>query len=210
MLAEMQPLSSNLHLVANGCQWPPRPPVAGRPPEELAVLEGPIIGYVGNLSDRIDVDLLDAVASRHPDWNLVFVGSTHAGRDVLRLDAHANVHFLGPRCAGDASDFIQRFDVAIIPHLDDPMTRKMNPLKAFVYCSAGVPVVSTAISGLDELGALIRVGDTTDGFIAEIETALAAGRPPMSDDARDVLARHAWSARMAEIEHLVDNAWRRQ
>ncbi len=209
MMADMQPLSTNVHLVANGCQWPPRP-AAGPRPVELADLDGPIIGYVGNLSDRIDVDLLDAVAVRHPDWNLVFVGSTHAGRDVLKLEQHDNVHFVGPRRAVEADDFVDSFDVAIIPHLDDPMTRKMNPLKAFVYCSAGVPVISTAISGLDELAELISVTETTDEFVNGIESALAAGRQPLSQDARAVLARHAWSARMADIEQLVDNAWRRR
>lgn len=209
MMADMQRLSTNVHLVANGCQWPPRP-TAGRPPTELTELDGPIIGYVGNLSDRIDVELLDAVAVRHPDWNLVFVGSTHAGRDVLKLNEHDNVHFFGPRRASEADEFVDGFDVAIIPHLDDAMTRKMNPLKAFVYCNAGVPVVSTAISGLDEVADLITVAETTDDFIAAIETALATGRPPMSDEARNVLARHAWSARMADVERLVDNAWRRR
>ena len=37
---------------------------------------------------------------------------------------------------------VAHFDVALIPHVDNEMTRAMNPLKAFVYCAAGTPVVS--------------------------------------------------------------------
>jgi glycosyltransferase involved in cell wall biosynthesis len=206
MEAEVQPWARRVHLVPNGCQWPPSP-VTGPPPDELAGIEGPIIGYVGNLSSRIDVDLLEQVVRRRPAWNLVLVGSTHAGRAALDLDIHPNVHFVGPQRADDARLFIERFDVAIIPHVDDHMTRKMHPLKAFVYCTAGVPVVSTAIDNLDELRGLVRVAGDADEFIAEIEAALADGRRPLSDDAREVLAEHAWTVRMAEIERLIDSAW---
>ena len=62
---------------------------------ELQLLAGPIIGYVGNLSDRIDIALLDELARARPHWNFVFVGSAHLDRSILRLDRQPNVHFLG-------------------------------------------------------------------------------------------------------------------
>ena len=209
MLTEMQALSPHVHLVPNGCQWPVHP-VEGPPPDVLADLGKPIIGYVGNLSARLDVALLDKVAQARPDWTLVFVGSTHAGREVLALDVHPNVHFAGPRTAEDARRFIDGFDVAIIPHVDDEMTRKMHPLKAFVYAACGVPVVSTAISNLGELDTLVRVADDADGFIAQVDAALAEGRRPLTAAAEQILEENSWTVRMAQIERLIDDAWRRR
>ena len=60
-------------------------------PAELRALSGPVIGYVGNLSDRIDLDLLDDLVRARPDWQFVFVGSAHLDRTILRLDRHDNV-----------------------------------------------------------------------------------------------------------------------
>lgn len=209
MTAEMETLASRVHLVPNGCQWPPPPP-NGSAPGELDALDGPVIGYVGNLSSRLDIELLDRLAVERPEWNLVLVGSTHAGRDALHLDIHPNVHLVGPRRAEEARRFIEHFDVAIIPHVDDAMTRRMHPLKAFVYCSAGVPVVSTAIENLDELREVVRVAETHEAFLAQIERTLSEGRPPMTEEVTEVLARHAWTARMADIERLIDDAWARR
>ena len=62
----------------------------------------------------------------------------------------------------EARRLIEHFDVAIIPHLDDDMTRAMNPLKAFVYAGVGVPVVSTPIANLGDLGSVITIAIEPD------------------------------------------------
>jgi glycosyltransferase involved in cell wall biosynthesis len=209
MRAEMAALSDTVRLVPNGCQWP-APAGDGIVPDALVGLPRPLVGYVGNLSARLDIALLEKVARARPDWTLVFVGSSHAGQDALVLDDYPNVHFVGPRSDADARAFIDSFDVAIIPHVDDEMTRRMHPLKVFVYCSRGVPVVTTAIGNLDELAALVHVGYDADSFIAAIDAALDEGRQPLDDGAQRLLAAHAWTTRMAQIEQLLDDAWRRR
>ena len=166
-------------------------------------LAGPIIGYVGNLSDRIDIDLLDDLARARPDWQFVFVGSAHLDQSILRLDRHPNVHFVGVKPYEEAKRFIEHFDVALIPHLDNEMTRSMNPLKAFVYCAAGVPVVSTPIANIDELGDLITVAKGLDGFLAAIEEALTTG---VRGPDLEVLEPHAWERRVEQVIALIDEA----
>ena len=108
----------------------------------------------------------------------MFVGSAHLDRSILRLESEPNVHFVGVKPYEETLRFIEHFDVALIPHLDNEMTRSMNPLKAFVYCAAGVPVVSTPIANLDELADLITVAEGPIEFAAAIEDALRAGRRP--------------------------------
>jgi len=93
----------------------------------LRHLKGPIIGYSGTLSYRIDLELLDRIARERPDHQLVIIGSAHGPEEILALDQHPNVHFLGVRTYPDVTRYIRCFDVAIIPHLDDEMSRGMNP-----------------------------------------------------------------------------------
>ena len=198
----MSEFAADVHLVPNGCELPGEFPPSD-PPPELASLSGPVIGYVGNLSDRIDIDLLDDLVRARPSWQFVFVGSTHLDQTILRLDRHHNAHFLGVRPYEQAKRLIQHLDVALIPHLDNEMTRSMNPLKAFVYCAAGVPVVSTPIANIEDLGSLITVATGAERFLEAIEDALDRGRTPADAEALRV---HAWDTRVQRALTLIDTA----
>ena len=196
-----------IEVLPNACEPPDEtdPPTI-EPPAELAGLSGPIIGYVGNLSSRLDISLIEHVAAMRPRWNIVLIGSTHAGHEVLRLDLLPNVLMLGPRCHHDARRFIRAFDVAIIPHLDNEMTRSMQPLKAFVYCSLGMPVVSTNVANLDSLSDFITTASHPSDFIAAIDRALERGRVPMSERLLQTLKENSWTVRAARALELVDGA----
>jgi glycosyltransferase involved in cell wall biosynthesis len=198
-MAEFAP---EVHVVPNGLELPDGS-APGPRPRELADVTGPVIAYVGNLSARLDLDLLDGLARARPGWTFAFVGSAHLDRSILALDAHPNVRFLGVRPYAEVQRLLRHVDVALIPHLDNEMTRAMNPLKAFVYASAGVPVVATPVANLVDLGDLIAVAKDLDGFVAAIEAALAAGRPTPD---RALLAPHSWDERIRLALDLVDEA----
>ncbi|MEZ5140511.1 MAG: hypothetical protein R2711_17570 [Acidimicrobiales bacterium] len=83
---------------------------------------------------------------------------------------------------------------------DDPA---MNPLKAFVYASAGVPIVATPVANLAELGDLLTVAEGAEAFVGAIEALLAAGRPNLD---LEVLAPHSWDERVRVALDLVDDA----
>ena len=198
----MRGFAPQVHVIPNGCEL-----TNGRRsaevPEELRHVRGPIIGYVGNLSQRLDLPLLEALVGDHPEWNFVFVGSAHYDRSILDLDHLPNVTFTGPKRYDETVRLVQHFDVALIPHVDDRMTRSMNPLKAFVYVSTGVPVVSTPIANLDELGDLIRIARGPDGFAEAITEALQQGR---REPDLDRLALISWPARVERLIELIDEA----
>lgn len=196
-----------VELLPNACE----PPSAGEDgpheaPIELAKIDGPIIGYVGNLSSRIDVGLVDHIAETRPDWTIVLIGSAHAGEAVLRAGRHPNVKILGPRRNDDAKRYIRAFDVAIVPHLDNVMTRSMNPLKVFVYCSLGVPVVSTELANLDELRDMITTATDPSDFVRAIEVAIERGRQPLTDEQLALLHANSWPIRASHAQELLDAA----
>src|SRR5262249_3763755 len=160
----MGAFAPDVTVVPNACELPSAIPAYPRP-RELDGLTGPIIGYSGNLSDRVDIDLLDAVVRARPDWSFVFVGSAHLDRSALRLQQQPNAHFVGPKPYEQALALMQHFDVALIPHVDNEMTQSMNPLKAYVYVALGVPIVATPVSNLDELAEFITVAAGPAAFI---------------------------------------------
>lgn len=197
----MQPLTDRpIAVVPNGLELP-SPGGRGARPSELDGLVGPVLGYVGNLSSRIDIDLLEQIARARPQWNIVLVGSAHLDRTIFRLEYLQNVHFLGVKPYAEARRIVAHLDVGLIPHLDNDMTRAMNPLKAFVYAAAGVPVVSTPIANLADLGDLVTVASGRTEWIAAIEAALARGRSTPDVEA---LRPHSWDTRVDQVLDLID------
>jgi glycosyltransferase involved in cell wall biosynthesis len=181
---------------------------AARRPRALARLPRPIVGYAGNLSARVDVELLRRLALRHPEWSVVLLGYAPRDAAIRSLAALANVHFLGVRREARARDVIRHFDVALLPHADDPLTRTMAPLKLGAYCAGGVPVVATRVANLGPLEAVIDVADDADSFVACVEHALAT--PPSPERAAkraEILAAASWSRRADEVIALLDEAW---
>ena len=137
----------------------------------------------------------------------MFLGSTHLDRSALDLASEPNVRLIGTKHYDEAQAIISHFDVALIPHLDNEMSRSMNPLKAYVYCSLGVPIVSTPVANLDQLAAFITFANGTDEFVTAIEHALAKGKTTPD---RDTLLPHSWDVRVEEVLGLIDETVERR
>ena len=201
----MQAFSGNIHMFPNAAELLEGDASSWKKPVELARMKGPVIGYVGNLDvARIDVELLEAVAADRPDWNLVFIGSMHRGREIRRLSRFKNVHFLGVRVYDQAVRYIRFFDVAIIPHLDNELTRNMNPLKLYVYFSLHVPVVSTRIANIGDFGEFVRTGGTPAEFVDAIGGCIDNSPVDVNRERlRRLLERNSWLERARSMAALI-------
>ncbi len=174
-------------------------------PEDLANLPRPIIGYVGNLRDRIDFELIRQMAIRHPEWTIVLVGSAHGALDVHSLTQFPNVKLMGVRPYEEALNYIKNFDVAMMPHISNELTENMNPLKLYVYFALGVPVVTTEVANIGDIGPHVSVAHSHSEFIAATEKLLRGqGKRPDPAKRDEVLERVSWSARVGEILRQLD------
>jgi len=177
-------------------------------PRDLAKIPRPILGYAGNLAERVDVELLRRVAATRPGWSLVLIGSTHAGAEVDALAGLPNVHRLGVRPYPRIRDYVRHFDVALLPHRDTPLTRSMAPIKLGTYASEGVPVVATRVANLGPLEEVIDVVEDGADFVAAVERALEAKPDPARERRRrEILAEHSWDRRAERILEMLDAAW---
>ncbi len=209
----MRQLHPDIKLVPNACDPEPPPDLTGDPAfEGFREIPRPRIGYVGNFEKaKLDVDLMHHIARTHPDWQLVLIGSTHANPGVMELDRHDNIHFLGVVPYPEVKAWIREFDVAIMPHLNSAQTRSMNPLKLYVYCAQGVPVVSTDVAHIDAFRSFIAVADSPGEFVEGIENALKHPRCKISRDMQRQLNENSWHKRVDTIiEQLSAHKQRRE
>ena len=206
VLRSMRPLSQNIYLLPNAVELLEEESRSWPKPRELKRLAGPVIGYAGNLDvARIDLDLLRHVVGARPDWNFVFIGSMHKGEEIRVLERYGNVHFLGVRVYERALRYIRHFDAAIIPHLDNDLTRSMNPLKLYVYHALLVPVISTPIANMGDFSKFVRIGETPQEFVRAIEQCLR-DNPVLGDlsNLRALLRENSWPERVKCVLELIE------
>jgi glycosyltransferase involved in cell wall biosynthesis len=171
---------------------------------ELRSLPRPIIGYYGLLHDWQDYDLLAGIARQRPDWSLVLVGKVQTNTE--RFATLRNVHFIGQRPHATLPSYCRGFDVAIIPHRINELTRNMNPIKLREYLAAGLPVVASDLPEVRAYEPEVRIAEGVSGWIRALETAVG-DRSPAADRRRSALvADDDWSVRVRTITQHVAKA----
>jgi glycosyltransferase involved in cell wall biosynthesis len=157
-----------------------------------------VLGYLGAVSWRLDVDLVDQLAANHPDWQVVLVGKV-----TVDLPDHPNLHAVGPRSWAELPAWAHRFDVGLVPYkVDDTFNRSSFPLKVFDYLASGRPVVSTPLPGLEGLHPCVRLASGVEDFGAAVEAAMAGAPGP--DECRDLAAANSWDSRAEALDVLLD------
>ena len=82
--------------------------------DDQKTLPHPRIGYFGVIDERIDLDLLDAMARRRPDWQIVMVGPV-VKIDESILPKHPNLHYFGQRSYAVLPTYLSGWDVCMLP-----------------------------------------------------------------------------------------------
>lgn len=119
--------------------------------------------YSGNMNDRIDWVLMNAVAEL--GYTLHLAGNAYRSPpEFHQLVDRPNVLYHGPLKEDAAYAIIASCHVAIMPHTRDNFSDFMNPLKIHMYASTGIPVVSTEVNGLARAPNVVSSG-TQEGFI---------------------------------------------
>lgn len=164
-------------------------------PAELADIHQPIIGYYGAISDWFDIQLLETLAKKRPDWAFVLIGHTF-GCDTSSVEKLENVWLLGEKPYHELPAYLHRFHVALIPFVKNELTQATNPVKLYEYLAAGKPVVSTDLPEVKVIPSnLIRIGYTASQFEDAIEASLSETEPDLMEQRQRFARLHTWNRR---------------
>ncbi len=142
-------------------------------PADAASLPRPVLGYFGVVDERLDYELLRAVATARPDWTLLMIGPV-VKVDPAELPRGANIHWLGQRRYEELPAYVKGFDVCLMPFALNEATEFINPTKTLEYMAAGRPIVSTPVPDVvRNFGDIVHVVRGADEMIAAVGTALA-------------------------------------
>jgi glycosyltransferase involved in cell wall biosynthesis len=178
-------------------------------PSDLRDIPHPRIGYVGNLKQMLNWDLLLELSARQPHRSFVFVGplSPHAGiaAAVRQMSARKNVYFLGGKAAEELGAYPQHFDVCIMPYKMDDYTKYIYPLKMHEYLASGRPVLSTPIRSVEAFQNVIATAITPEEWSQAIDHALSPGENSHTrrEQRQSVAREHDWDTLVLRIARLI-------
>jgi glycosyltransferase involved in cell wall biosynthesis len=175
----------------------------GRPALELADLPRPIVIYAGSMRSHLDVALIRGTAERLADHSFVFVGP-HADYLAPLLSGPKNVHVIGPRPYRLLPDYLAAAEVAIAPHQVVPATKAVVPEKLYGYLAAGLPVVTTAVAGVEELRRLVWTARDASEFARAIQGARKRDRDRRRGLRQAAVGPLSWDAIAAHLIASID------
>lgn len=164
-------------------------------PADQASIGRPRFGFFGVIDERMDLDLVGAVADLRPDWQFVMIGPV-VKIDPVTLPQRPNVHWLGSKDYRDLPKYMGGWDVGFMPFALNDSTRFISPTKTPEFLAAGLPVISTPIMDVVRPygeKSLVVIAGTAEAIVAEGEEILRRGRPA------------AWSRRVDQ--HIASMSW---
>jgi UDP-galactopyranose mutase len=180
-------------------------------PPDQAALPAPRLGFFGVIDERLDLEIVAALADQHPDWQIVMVGPT-VKIDPAKLPARPNILYTGQRSYDELPAYLSGWDVCLLPFARNEATRFISPTKTLEYMAAERPIVSTPIADVaNSYAHIVYLADTPDSFVEASERALKSSPADLQARtlaSRAVLSRTSWDATAARMEQQIEQSYR--
>lgn len=180
-------------------------------PADLACMPGVRLGFFGVVDERMDYELLSALASAHPEWSLAIIGPA-CKVDPAGFPKHPNLHFLGGRDYEQLPAYVKGLDVCLMPFAMNEATEFINPTKALEYMATARPIVSSAVEDVVlQFSDVVSIARSHTEFIAMCERAVHEPDPGQIARGVNLAKRNSWEAIVVQMEaHIADALVKRQ
>jgi glycosyltransferase involved in cell wall biosynthesis len=138
-----------------------------------------------------------------PDVTVQFIGEVHEPSLTQRLSVYPNVIFTPPLQPANLPPLLAQMKAAMIPFVCNEHTYTIYPLKINEYLAAGLPVVSTPFSILDDFDGVIELADTPASFAQALRHALADDSPQRLMERVAMAQNNSWAKRAEEFEAVI-------
>jgi len=205
LLEKYEKSVANISYVPNGMRGTFDRRNIGEPPEDLAGIKQPRVGYVGSINHNFDESLLRHTSRMFPDVNFVLIGNTSGtvGKTVERITKQRNnIHLIGHVEHQNIFDYICKMDILCSLKRSDKC--RGDSIKIYEYLSTGCPIVSTPIEPAPKYDDLIYIGNSRDDFCLSLETALNEEDTNKSEKRIRAAKKNTWKSRATKIVNEIE------
>lgn len=183
-------------------------------PADVAGIPRPRVGYVGAISDKVDFDWIEELATNR-EWQIVLVGPVQNlnrtnERRFREVCLFANVHYLGQKTAQEVPAYMRALDVGLMCYNRGLHCEAASPLKLFEYSAAGIPIVGSRLESLvqdQEAVRFVRLVDTPEEASHAVKDALFhSGNDQDVSDRIQYAKENSWAERARSIADVIATA----
>ncbi|OGW48178.1 MAG: hypothetical protein A2Y66_02415 [Nitrospirae bacterium RBG_13_41_22] len=178
-------------------------------PDDITHIPHPIIGFVGNMNQSIDFNLLTFLAHQRPEWSLVLIGSLNScergfmrSKELREARSFKNIYFIGGRPFEQIPGYLKAFDICLIPYKDTEFNRSRSPVKLYEYMASGKPIVSIPVCQCQEFEEAIEIAKDHKSFLEAIERLLAKDHKTTQNNLM-IAKENSWDSRAETVLSLI-------
>ncbi len=181
----------------------------GAAPADMAGLERPVIGVLGNLAANLNWSLLAAAIEKTPGYTWAFIGPTNMpvpepaqneARERLLKLGH-RVRFLGPKPYAALQEYARAVDCAVLPYRRKEPTFSGSSTRFYEHLAACRPMIATR--GFEELlrkEPLLTLVDTPEQLVAALKSLADCGfRDGLEEQRWEASKQGTWQVRAASV-----------
>ncbi len=174
-------------------------------PADVANLQGPVFGFFGVVDERMDYELVAALADANKHGHVVIIGPM-TKIDPAAVPQRPNLHWLGGRDYSLLPAYVKRFDVCLMPFAINEATEYINPTKALEYMATGKPIVSTPVEDVVlQFSGIVKIGQSPKEFIDLCAAAVQTPDAVCIRRGREMADRNSWESIVEAMEgHIAD------
>ncbi|MEL6108806.1 MAG: glycosyltransferase [Planctomycetota bacterium] len=155
--------------------------------------EAPVFLFWGVVDQRMNADWIVALSQQLSEGTIVLLGPQQDPDP--RLANCSRVRMPGPVSFHELPSYARRATALIMPYVDAPVTRAMQPLKLKEYLATERPVVATRLPSVEPWRDCLDAVETTQQFV---ERCLALVKQRSTRDVerlRSRLSNESWDAK---------------
>ena len=176
-------------------------------PYDLIEIPKPIIGYIGSLKSlRLDIDIIEYIATEKPDCSIVLVGPEDDNFKNSKLHEMLNVYFLGNKKEAELPAYLSGFDIAINPQILNPVTIGNYPRKIDEYLAMGKATIATKTEAMDYFAEHTYLAENKEEYINLIDKALKEDTEKLQEERATFAKKHSWKNNVNEIYKQIKKA----
>ena len=170
-------------------------------PEDMASIRSPRIGYIGTMNEKLNVAVLESLASAHAEWSIVLVGrenytNSDEKKRFLELTQRPNVHWLPYKPPDQIPAYLKGLDVCMMCYVINGWTFYGDPSKLHEYLASGKPTIGVGLSSIREFSEVVTVADTPEEWIAAVEAGLHDTGPEATQKRIETARQNSYAARI--------------
>ena len=170
--------------------------------EIMKQVKKPVLGYMGTVNERFDVETFAYLAGALPECSIVVVGDYHSKRvDISSLKGISNIHFTGGVDFWELPKYTNGFDVCIMPYV--PANTEVEPTKIYDYLSTGKPVITSKFPEIMKFEGLIDITSNKEEFFAAVKRLLTFDPPEDRERRLRAAGENSWRKRIEDVYVLI-------